>query len=85
MLHNASNQRWDRPSALPNPRENADQASYPHNREFTNHGFQDSMKLAKLSYALLLIGTAVWCAAIILAPMLVSSSGIAREAGNMLS
>jgi uncharacterized membrane protein len=84
MLHIASNRRWDHPIALPSPGENAGQAAYPCNRETINHGFEDSMKLAKLSYAMLLIGAAAWCSAIILAPILVSSSGIAGEAGKML-
>jgi uncharacterized membrane protein len=84
MLHNASNQRWKRPSALPSPGENAGQASYPHNREITNYGFPVSMKLATFSYIILLIGTAAWCAAIVLAPILVSSSGITGEAGKLL-
>ena len=42
------------------------------------------MKLAKLTYFAILVGAAVWCSAIVLAPICAASSGGAREAGGIL-
>jgi uncharacterized membrane protein len=43
------------------------------------------MKHAKLTYSMILVGAAVWCSAIILAPVFVSSSGaLLKEAGKIL-
>jgi uncharacterized membrane protein len=42
------------------------------------------MKHAKLTYGIILLGGVVWCSAIVLAPVLITSSGIAKEAGKAL-
>jgi uncharacterized membrane protein len=42
------------------------------------------MKYAKFTYSMILVGGALWCAAIVLAPMLAASSGILKEAGKVL-
>jgi uncharacterized membrane protein len=42
------------------------------------------MRNAKFTYSMILVGGAVWCSAIILAPVFVSSSGILRETGKFL-
>jgi uncharacterized membrane protein len=42
------------------------------------------MKHARFTYSMILLGGTVWCAAIVLAPVLASSSGILKEAGKVL-
>jgi uncharacterized membrane protein len=87
MLHNAYNpsgKKGDCLGASSNPGENAVPSAYLRNREIKNNGAQDSLKHAEISYALLLICAAAWCSAIILAPILASSSGFEGEAGKTL-
>jgi uncharacterized membrane protein len=42
------------------------------------------MKNAGFTYLMILLGGIVWCAAIVLAPVFISSSGILKEAGGVL-
>lgn len=42
------------------------------------------MKYAKFTYSMILLGGIVWCSAIVLAPVFISSSGIPKEAGKVL-
>ena len=42
------------------------------------------MKNAKLTYSMILLAGALWCGAIVLAPVLAASSGTAGEAGRLL-
>jgi uncharacterized membrane protein len=42
------------------------------------------MKHAKFTYLMILVGGVLWCAAIVLAPIFVASSGILKEVGKVL-
>jgi uncharacterized membrane protein len=42
------------------------------------------MKTVKITYALILTGEILWCAAIVLAPVFAASTGMLKEAGEVL-